>query len=396
MKIENPLCTVLKFRSLWILLALLPLHVFSEGPGTDDSSSVMVITPVAQEEIEHLNEDEGAVVVIPSGGMTPLSFDWSAYHAQFAEPAVPKALSWLKEHQRKDGSWNALGTPEGEGNVACTGLALLAFLANGDTPSSSDSGPTVAKGLRFLVEHQDKKGFFRPRGAYSANGQAIATYALAAAYEVTDNILLREPLERGVNVMKIQLTDPGVFDVEAEGENAENLLTGIWQVLALESASLTLRADLEVEKLLQLAVDELLLRSALSPNGDTNKTLRAVQALALHLSGRAESEAARESITFLEKVTQPDTLPSRENLKIKAEPREEILFGYVAVHAFFQQNPEGENFSRFKSAWVEILEETQADDGHWDGFAENGKRLGSVVNTALGAMTLMVYYPYLR
>lgn len=53
-----------------------------------------------------------------------------------------KALDWLAKNQRPDGSW---------GNSGVTGLALLAFLANGDTPQSKRYGKTVGNAIKWLA-----------------------------------------------------------------------------------------------------------------------------------------------------------------------------------------------------------------------------------------------------
>ena len=59
------------------------------------------------------------------------------------------SLKWLQKQQNKDGSWG--GTPQNY-KCAMTGLALLSYLANCETPLSADFGETVLKGISFLVD----------------------------------------------------------------------------------------------------------------------------------------------------------------------------------------------------------------------------------------------------
>lgn len=117
-----------------------------------------------------------------------------------AEPAVLKSLKWLQQVQIKSGpekgGWRQLGE-KGKANTGMTGLALLTFLAHGETMTSAEYGTTVADGLKFLLQHQDSEGVFQPAGSHTGYGHAMATYAVAEAYSLTGNVLLEEPLNRG-------------------------------------------------------------------------------------------------------------------------------------------------------------------------------------------------------
>ena len=101
------------------------------------------------------------------------------------EGAVMKALRWLKKTQKPNGSWES---------VATTSLAVLTYLAHGETPSSKEFGETVEKAMQFLVEaltlKRDASGNEVPtfRGADGNEYTTlIATYALCEAYGMTKN-----------------------------------------------------------------------------------------------------------------------------------------------------------------------------------------------------------------
>lgn len=105
-----------------------------------------------------------------------------------SEQAVLRALRWLARVQRQNGSW--------EDDPAHTGLALLCFLAHGETPLSETYGLTVQRGLAWLAAGMPTTGPWKR--AYS---HGIATYALAEAYGMPRIPFLRDPLERGVTVI---------------------------------------------------------------------------------------------------------------------------------------------------------------------------------------------------
>ena len=61
------------------------------------------------------------------------------------------ALRWLKKNQEADGSWhiNSGGgsNASGPAKPAMTGLALLTYLAHGETPASEEFGQTVERAI---------------------------------------------------------------------------------------------------------------------------------------------------------------------------------------------------------------------------------------------------------
>ena len=128
------------------------------------------------------------------------------------EAAVQRALRWLARVQLSDGSWDQAGNPNARnGGTGWTGLALLTFLSNGQTPSSAEYGSTVSRAIRYLVENQTRDGMiWNSSSRHQTYAHAIATYALAEAYTMTNNMLLREPVQRAAQFMiRHQLPDGG-------------------------------------------------------------------------------------------------------------------------------------------------------------------------------------------
>ena len=72
---------------------------------------------------------------------------------------------------------------------AMTGFALLAFLGHGELPVSPEFGPTVQKGLDWLVENGKKNdGRLSMEKSFNVSGvyaHAIATFALGEYYTMT-------------------------------------------------------------------------------------------------------------------------------------------------------------------------------------------------------------------
>lgn len=97
-------------------------------------------------------------------------------------PAIAGGLEWLAGAQAADGSWTAgAGTAYDatDYRVGVTGLALLAFLAEGESARYGVHRASVARGLTYLRAAQDADGLVGPRRGNYLYNHVIATHALA-------------------------------------------------------------------------------------------------------------------------------------------------------------------------------------------------------------------------
>ncbi|MEK6233272.1 MAG: hypothetical protein N2C14_01020, partial [Planctomycetales bacterium] len=130
-----------------------------------------------------------------------------------SEDAVELGLKWLAAHQAPDGGWHfnhgIIPTHQGQVNdpgkvksrTGATGLALMAFLGAGYTHKDGEYKATVQKGLNFLV----RSGKALPGKGSDYNGEAgsmychgIAAIALAEAYGMTQDRVLKSPAEQAI------------------------------------------------------------------------------------------------------------------------------------------------------------------------------------------------------
>jgi hypothetical protein len=328
---------------------------------------------------------------------------------KFTEPAVLKALDWLRDNQKSDGSWGKDGLT-GQSNVGYTGLAILTFLAHGETPSSADYGNAVGRGIRYIIENQNPDGTYRSSGSHQAYGHAMATYALAEAYTMTENPLLAEPVKRGVEIMIRGQMDNGGYDYNYKNENRNDLSVGAWQVQSMKAASISAAGNPRLEEYKQKAMDGMLAGSArrqdgkrffsysVSPGQRAQGAQRIVSAagtLCLFLTGRGSNSEAKDAIDYLETFLESPFLPEWGEKVPGTSHGGLINMWYYAVQAFFQEDPDGRNFKRYMAAMVKALVQNQADDGHWLCYSESGMKQGKTYNTTLAALGLMVFYRYL-
>ena len=125
------------------------------------------------------------------------AFDYGA--TPESEHAVDLALAWIVRHQKQDGAWNFDHRKGDHGCRDCecrhpgyrriasrgaTSLGLLALQGAGHTHRKGEYQEHVARGLRYLLEHQSAKGsFHESEGNMYSHG--LATLALCEALAMT-------------------------------------------------------------------------------------------------------------------------------------------------------------------------------------------------------------------
>ena len=76
-----------------------------------------------------------------------------------------------------------------------TGLALLTFLAYGETPTSKEFGNTVRKAMEWISNDKPNKNHGR------GYGHAIKTYAIAEAYAMTGVSILEDAMNKCIRLV---------------------------------------------------------------------------------------------------------------------------------------------------------------------------------------------------
>lgn len=159
-----------------------------------------------------------------------------------SEAAVARGLAWLARKQLKNGSWEFDGSSKDK--IASTGMALLPFLAAGETHKyGTKYKDTVKRGLDWLMAQVGSGGGFA--GSNNMYAVGIATVALCEAAGMT-----KDPL------VKAKATSAIGYIVGAQGRNGswgysgpapsegDTSIVG-WQIQALASGKL---AEIKFDK----------------------------------------------------------------------------------------------------------------------------------------------------
>ena len=96
---------------------------------------------------------------------------------------------WAKQHQRPDGGWDAPVDAQGhDHDVAATSLALLAYLAAGDTHRVGQYKKSIRRGLKWLQRDGVPNGTMTP---FQPRDHLLAALATGEAYGLTKSPLFR-------------------------------------------------------------------------------------------------------------------------------------------------------------------------------------------------------------
>ena len=360
------------------------------SPDTSFNSPLILPTGIAH----RFNMNKGEKILSKGGSLK-------------SEDAVVRALKWLKKNQLQDGSWAASIQSEEMGSkmkTGLTGLALLTFLAHGETPGSDAYGEPVSKAIKYLLATQQEDGRFysvpdRVNMTYKAGtyGQAIAVYALSEAYSMTRIHELRSAVEKGVAVILGGQQKGGAWYYAYQHEKQNTSVTG-WHVQALKAAYMAGIQTPGIKEALDRSVvflrhmhdrDSGLFHYTMpnqQPRKDTGITGSAV--LALQLLNEDKTREAKKGVKALRDAECSWEQPVPWSLS---------AWYYITQAQFFAG---GKQWAAWQNQFASNYVKHQHPDGHWSSPAVNSQVVefgveapfGPCYSTALGALTLMVYY----
>jgi hypothetical protein len=315
--------------------------------------------------------------------------------------SVLRSLRWLAKNQAKDGSW-------GSTKPAMTSLAILAYLAHGDTPASEEFGSTMEAALRYLLGAQEANGRFRGRDGNDYT-QPIAAYALAEAAGMTRVPKIREAAIKAVYAVVEGQNPSGGFNYGLVPSARDDTSYMAWCVQALKAAKIAGLADSVP------GLDEAMKKAVLGfrknygageayggfgYTGPSNSSgLSGAGALCMQFLGEAKSKEVRT------------TLAGLHRWPFDWE-KAHIYYWYYITQAYFQEGGKmwDDWNNQFSHALIKVQEVIGKDAsgyvdhkqkpqeiGSWEAKGGGGHTGGNgrVMDTILCTLMLEVYYRYL-
>ncbi len=365
-------------------------------PGTPASPPAENPAPSEPPEIYKLRTAPDRTRVAMQQGATPES-----------EAAVEAALKWLAENQRPDGSWDASQHGSGkeqkigqrdrqgaglEADTGVSALALLAFLAAGNTHLEGEYRENVQFGLQYLLRSQAADGNLAGRASQFAKMycHSMATLALSEGYAMTKDDRLLPAVRRAVSyTIAAQDPDGGGWRYRA-GEPGDTSQCG-WQLMALKSADL---AGISM------------------PVRTRNGLIRYLRTVAAGEHGGLASYRPKEQITrpmtaealvCWQFLGMPRDNPASNEAgdyllaELPGQSRTNLYYWYYGTLGMYQL--QGTHWERWNEALQKTLPASQQTTGplagSWDPDTVWGGYGGRVYSTALATLCLEVYYRFL-
>ncbi len=326
-----------------------------------------------------------------------------------SERAVGAALNWLHRHQTKQGKWSldfrhqcknetCAGSGAFQSDAAATALALLPFLAAGETHKSK--GPykqTVAKGVAWLIKQQRSDGDLSGGCDQPMYAHGMATLTLCELYGMTKDEQIGSAARQGAAfIERAQNESTGGWRYVPQDPSGGDTSVFGWQIMALKSAQL---ADLPVNSVVfdnaqkwlhSVAKGEHLGLFSYQPYREVTPTMTAVGMLCHQYLGIApKSPAMLEGKQAL-----------LQNLPDNTLGRNTYYWYYatLAMHNFADADWNTWN-RKMRRALIETQIKVGCATGSWDPEKPTldawGSSGGRLMTTSLSALTLEVYYRYL-
>ena len=313
-------------------------------------------------------------------------------------PAVGEALKWLASVQEENGSW-------GNDSPAHTGMALLVFLAHGETPLSELYGNTVQKAMKWLATQVNESA--TGDLGQKSYGHGIATYALCESYAMTKIPFLRSAMEKALGVIIYGQQDGGGFDYNYAKGNRWDLSVSGWQFQALKAGYVAGATNGGLEDAIRKSI--LFCRRTAyankkfgysSPGSGGNMT--GVGTVTLQLLGQAKSIEARRGVETI------STSRLADYKKVAADPKQwdtiagASLYGwYYDTQAMFNMNADKKTekiWKEWRPVFEKVLLRHQQPEGYWEvakGHGMGPSLNGRIMATCWSALQLEVYYRFL-
>jgi hypothetical protein len=310
-----------------------------------------------------------------------------------SEAAVAAGLHWLAKKQLKDGSWEFDGASKNK--IAATGMALLPFLAAGETHKyGTKYKKTVENGLNFLTGRLGSSGTFQGVGGAPEimYAHAIATVALCEAAGMTRDPAIKTKATSAVNFIVRAQAKNGSWGYTPNQEGDTSIVG--WQIQALASARL---AEIKFEKDKVFKDANKFLESVSDNSGST---------YGYRERGKAQGTTAIGLLSryYMGELNPRQTAFGRGVDHLKNFPPTKANFDmyyyyYATQVVHFYEGPDWHKFWNPKMRDMLISMQRKGDEeinGSWDKDSSFiGLQCGRLGTTCLALLTLEVYYRHL-
>ena len=289
-------------------------------------------------------------------------------------------LRYLAMTQGKNGLWHD--------HTGATAMALLCFLAHGETPTSSkEFGTVVENAIRGLLDDQiktqaectfkgadkaaqhesmrtDKIGYFRHRDTHNY-AHLVATYALSEAYAMTHIPDVKEAVERALpHIINGQNADGGwYYNMYPDCPTSDSSYIS-WAVQALKAAKLAGFHDPKLIAALKKATKGIKVLG--NPDGsfgyiNSRKTnylgLTAPCTLIMQMLDEGDSDLCRKSLAYMdswEPTFEPNHMPAGGSSARKMDGNSPQYYCYYLSQVRFNLGDNNPSWKRWSQQQMRL------------------------------------------
>lgn len=299
--------------------------------------------------------------------------------------AVQRGIDWLARSQDGRGAWRDAGG-YGGAPVAMTGLAGMAMVAGGSTPTRGPQWQQVRAAVDYLLVAADREtGLIAARGedAVPMFGHGFATMFLASVFGMEEDVAkqqrLQTTLQRAVRLIESSQSAAGGWYYTPGANDDEGSVT-VTQLQALRACRL---AGIQVDaRTIARAVDYL--RRCQNDDGGIRYRLGA--------PGESRPAITAAGITALYSVGVYDDQEFVDRAHRFCQRHLQVRIDTTGHHAYAQHYWSQALYQRGGREWDDYypkiaawLLERQAKDGSWDGDG-----VGRVYGTAIALQILQL------
>ena len=306
------------------------------------------------------------------------------------QAAIDRGLQWLSRNQANDGSWRNAGG-YGSYPAAMTGLAGMAFIASGSSPTRGRYWREVRQSVDFLLKHADPNNgviSVPAEEGRSMYGHGFATLYLASVFGMEEDIKKQERLKRvldkAVSLISSAQSSAGgwIYTPDSNSDEGSVTVTQIQALRACRMAGIVVdkkTIDKAVEYIRRCQNDDGSIRYSLRSGGsDGRPAITAAGVAVLYNAGVYDDQP------FVDKAVQY----CKRQVKVSVDNTGHHYYTHLYWgQALYQRG--GPDWDEYYSQMSKWLLRQQAKDGSWQGDG-----VGNAYGTAIALTILQLPYAY--